>query len=161
MAMAEKVKRPVGRPSKYSVDLGLLICSLVAEGKPLTRICKLDDMPGLATIYRWELDHDEFREALARAREDMAHTMAGEALDIADEDPQLISAGEQDGGAVVKIDNAFETWRRTKIDTRKWFAAVMNPKKYSERIKQEVSGPDGKALQTVAPIVNLTVEVAK
>jgi hypothetical protein len=32
---------------------------------------------------------------------------------------------------------------RLRVDARKWVAAKLLPKKYGDRIQQEVSGPDG------------------
>lgn len=36
---------------------------------------------------------------------------------------------------------------RVEIDARKWFASKFLPKKYGERVQQEISGPDGGPIQ--------------
>jgi len=152
-------KRPPGRPSDYRPEIGDVICGLLAEGKALAHICQLEGMPHVSTVFRWMRLHDEFREAYTRAREDQADFLADEMQVIADEDPQLLSAGDEDGkGAILRVDSAFEQWRRTRIDTRKWIASKLKPKRYGDRISQEVSGPDGKPLAPVAPIIKLTVK---
>lgn len=40
---------------------------------------------------------------------------------------------------------------RLRVDTRKWFAARLHPKKYGDKVTQEISGPGG------GPVVTETV----
>lgn len=152
---------PAGRPTDYTPELGDLICALLAEGKPLNAIVKsVDGMPNLVTVYRWLRVHEEFRKLYMQSREDQADTLAEEMLEIADEEPQLQNEKDTD---LLKVDGAFEAWRRTRIDTRKWIASKMKPKRYGEKLTQEVTGADGKALPVaqVQPIINLTVKAKK
>jgi hypothetical protein len=44
-----------------------------------------------------------------------------------------------------KIDAAMA---RVEIDARKWFASKFLPKRYGDKIAQEISGPDGGAIKT-------------
>mgnify|MGYP001626458783 CR=1 FL=1 len=118
-----------GRPTTYSPDVALEICTQIAQGAPLTRICKSENMPDVATVYRWLLAHPDFCEIYTRAREDQADTLADEIIDIADG-----SAGENMAG----VQSA-----NLRVDARKWVAAKLKPRKYSERHFQEVTGKDG------------------
>jgi hypothetical protein len=43
---------------------------------------------------------------------------------------------------------------KVEIDARKWFAAKFLPKRYGEKITQEISGPDG------APITQASVSLS-
>jgi hypothetical protein len=38
------------------------------------------------------------------------------------------------------IDPGWANWQRTRIDTLKWMISKRNPKKYGERVQQEISG---------------------
>ena len=158
-SIASKSVRAVGRPTDYSKAKSDLICSLISDGHSLRRICSVQDMPNMVTIFRWLREHEEFSNQYRVAKKESADAMQEDMLHIADEDPQLLSAGDgKDGeGAIVKIDGAFERWRLTRIQTRQWIAARLEPKKYGDKISQELSGPDGKALPMVAPVINLTL----
>lgn len=54
---------PAGRPSKYNPDFvrqGRRLCLLGANDADIAAFFEID----VATLYRWKLAHDEFREAL-------------------------------------------------------------------------------------------------
>src|ERR1043166_1924882 len=128
---------PGGRPSDYSQEITNQICARLASGEPLTRICESEEMPGLTTVYRWMAEHEDFRKEYARAREDQADTLADEILKIADEK-------DED-----------DQRQRLRVDARRWYAGQIRPKKYGEKMTQEVSGPDGGpiAMRTVVNFV--------
>ena len=120
-------KRKIGRPSKYSAALTETICQRIAEGEPLTKICKDDGMPHYITVLRWRHEHDDFRNDYARAREDAADTLVDEILAIADE---AQSVGSSEGVQAARL----------RVDTRKWAASKMKPKAYGDRTALEHSG---------------------
>lgn len=118
-------KKPLGRPSKYSVELAEQICDLVARGLSLRTICVKSDMPSTSTVCKWLTEHSEFSEQYARAREEQADVYADEIVEIAD-------AVEPDSAAVSKA--------KLQIDARKWKAAKLAPKKYGDKVEQQISG---------------------
>ena len=73
--MTPNPQRRPGRPSKFTPELTEAICHRIAEGEPLTKICKDDGMPHYITVLRWRHEHEEFRNDYARAREDAADTL--------------------------------------------------------------------------------------
>ncbi|MDA8092579.1 MAG: hypothetical protein M0T84_01515 [Betaproteobacteria bacterium] len=87
----------------------------------------------MATVYRWLLVHPEFCEIYTRAREDQADTLADEIIEIADQ-----SQGENMPGVQAAA---------LRVDARKWVAAKLKPRRYSERHVQEVSGPGGSPVE--------------
>ena len=100
-------------------------------------------MPCVATIFNWMRVHQEFLEQYARAKEAQADALAEELLDIADD-------GSNDWMEVHDRDNT--GWKangeaiqrsRLRVDTRKWIASKLKPKKYGDKLTQEHSGPDG------------------
>lgn len=48
-----------GRPSKYSEELALEICSRIAEGESLLKICRDDHMPRRETVHVWVLEGEK------------------------------------------------------------------------------------------------------
>ena len=61
-------KKACGRPGLYTEALGLEICERLACGKSLRTVCKMADMPNMATVTKWLSADPEFREQYARAR---------------------------------------------------------------------------------------------
>lgn len=114
----------MSRPSLYSRAMADAICARLSEGEPLARICKDPEMPGYATVRRWEDENEEFRALSARARIDGTHFLADEALAIADEDisddPDMARADVQH--------------RKLRIDTRIRLIGKWNPKAYGDRL---------------------------
>ena len=96
--MAREAKR-VGRPSNYTPALATEICRRIAEGQPLTKICKLKGMPHYATVMRWMDANASFRERYARARESSADTLAHMIQDLA----ERVEAGKVDAHEMDRI----------------------------------------------------------
>ena len=142
---------PVGRPTEYTDELGDQICAKIASGISLTRICKDKTMPCLPIFYRWTREHPEFAKRYAQAREDQADTYADESLDIADtpEEGQEI-VERADGGKEIRRGDMLGH-RKLRVETRKWFAAKMQPKKYGDRQNVALSNPDGGPLELKNP----------
>lgn len=147
---------PKGRPTKYNDLIADSICEELAKGRSLLKITEEQDFPSETTVYRWLDQYPEFREKYARARELQADHYAAEIVDLADKDricrKRTIRA---DGGEeVVILDQTERT--RLQIDARKWYASKLAPKKYGDKVQQEVSGPGGAPIQAA-----ITVEFVK
>jgi hypothetical protein len=125
----------VGRPTDYSIEVAGFICERLGNGESLRTIGLDDEMPSQATIYRWIAKHDEFREMYALAREVQADTLADEILDIADNSVNDWMEKFGDDGENIGWRENGEAINRSKlrIDSRKWLAAKLLPKKYSDR----------------------------
>lgn len=129
-------KKKTGAPSHYTEKTAGLICELIASGESLNRICKaVEGMPDKATVFRWMIAHSEFRDNYARAKEIQAELMAEELLEIADDKSDDVS-GE------LKLPNSVAVQRsKLQVDTRKWIASKLLPKKYGDKLAH--TGPDG------------------
>ena len=123
-------KNKGGRPTKYSLTIALEICDRIADGESLVSICRDERMPKKTAVYEWLLRHKEFSDIYARAREDQADTLADEIHAISDELPQQIV----DDKGKTRYDSAYVQWQKNRVDARKWVAAKLKPKKYSDRI---------------------------
>lgn len=132
---------PIGRPTDYSLEVTGEICTRLACGESLNRICKDPHMPSIDTVYRWLFKHPEFSEKYAQARDDQADTLADEMLLIADT-PQVgvIRITKADGKVEVREQDMTQH-RTLQIETRKWIAARLKPRKYGNKVQH--SGADG------------------
>jgi hypothetical protein len=125
-----------GRKPIYSDEIAARICVMLSDGRTITSICSDSDMPSLDTVYSWLQRFPSFSEAYARAREAQQDTFAGQIIDIADtdDDPQRA---------------------RNRIDARKWHAAKTAPRKYGDRVMQEITGADGGPIAIAALQVHM------
>lgn len=124
---------PAGRPSDYSDETAAQICARLADGKSLRSICLDENMPDKATVFRWLAAHEEFRDQYTCAREAQADTIFDEMLDIADDGTSDI---EPDGS----VNQEHIQRAKLRIETRKWMAGKLRPKKYGDKVEHEHSG---------------------
>lgn len=132
---------PAGRPSIYTPEIAAHICAQIADGNSLRKICREEGVPSLTTIFEWLAAKPEFAEQYARAKEAQADAMAEDMLDIADMPPAIGEKGTVDSGDVAHM--------RLRIDTRKWIASKLKPKKYGDKIEQEIKGDMSLTVQLV------------
>jgi hypothetical protein len=133
----------MARPSEYTAEQAIEICSRLAEGQSLVAICRDDALPDVRTVYRWLAKYDEFCQMYARAREDQADTLADQIIDIADTPVAGIKTKTDDEGNVETTEGDMIEHRRLQVDARKWIAAKLKPKKYGDKIEQTHQGPSG------------------
>jgi hypothetical protein len=140
-----------GRPSDFTPEIADRICAQLADGKSLRSICLAEEMPDKSTVFRWLRTHDSFRDQYARAKEESADALADEMLDIADDgandwmqnnDPENVG-WRQNGEAMQRS--------RLRVDTRKWIASKLKPKKYGEKVEAKVEHSGGVTV-TMAPV---------
>ncbi len=126
-------KTKKGRPSLYTEALAAKICQRLAEGETLRSICRDKAMPNKATVLRWLADKKkaEFRDQYAHARDMQADALFDEALEIAD-DASGDWTVDKDGKKVLDHENIQRS--RLRVDTRKWAAGTMAPKKYGDKL---------------------------
>lgn len=122
----EPAVKKVGRPHGYTEEKALEICELVADGQSINKISKLPGMPNRSTILKWFRDVPEFSTMYARAKEIGFEVLADEIIDLAD--------------AEVNTDKDQLRRHQLMIDTRKWLLAKLQPRKYGERVTQEIVG---------------------
>lgn len=137
--MAGKVvKRPIGRPSKYTKELGDKVCDLLEKGWSLRRICEtVEGMPHRETVLDWCDARPEFSDQYARSRQRGYEYHADEILDLRN-DPNLFKHKNDFGN----IDPVPVNLARIYCDNVKWTLSKILPKKYGDKQKHEHSGPD-------------------
>lgn len=147
-------KRKRGRPkgttrgSKIATPAVLnRVLEIISDGKSLHTASK---EVGLSCTTLWDgLEREEFAERYAQARKERAAKLAEEALDIADENSRDWKEGRN--GPVP--DNEVVQRSKLRVDTRKWFAAVLDPRSYSPR--HQITGPDGAPLQPAQQVTHV------
>jgi len=129
-----KKEPTIGRPSIYTEELAHEICVRLGLGESLRKICLDERIPSMATVMTWLTKKPEFLEQYTRAREIQAETQFDELIDIVDQPPELSHITDKNGELVeVKFDSSYVAWMKLRVDTRKWTAARMAPKKYGEQ----------------------------
>lgn len=124
-----------GRPSSFTPELADHICACLAEGRSMRSVCRDEGMPDLSTVFRWLRTNDGFREQYARATEERGEALADEIVDIADMPPAYKTTAEG-----TSIDPADVANRKLQIDTRKWVASKLKPKKYGDQVEHKHTG---------------------
>ena len=126
-------KTKKGRPSLYTEALAAKICRQLAEGETLRSVCRDVAMPSKTTLLRWLADERnvDFRDQYAHAREMQADALFDEALEIAD-DVSGDWTEDKDGKKVLDHENIQRS--RLRVDTRKWAAGKLAPKRYGDKL---------------------------
>lgn len=127
----------VGRPTKCTKRLTDLMCAQIAEGVSLRTVCKQEDMPSKTTVFKWLRTVPEFLDQYTRAREAAADALIEECLDIADDgsnDWYEKQIGGEDGITIQVPDHEHINRSRLRVDTRKWIASKLKPKKYGDKL---------------------------
>ena len=126
----------------YTTAIADRICAEIADGKSMRSVCRAEDMPDKATVFKWLRDHPDFAAQYTAAKVESAEAHAEDILDIADD-------GSNDWMATNDPDNP--GWRangeqaqrsRLRVDARKWIASKLKPKKYGEKL--ELAGSVGR-----------------
>ena len=146
----------MGRPSRYSDALVDGICERLAGGESLVALCRDATMPGLTTVFRWLADPERqaFRERYALAREAQADRLFDEMLGIADDATNDWMVRNAEKGGPLALNSEHIQRSKLRLDTRKWMAARLAPKKYGD--KMDVTSGGEKLAG--APVHPLTAE---
>lgn len=133
---------PAGRPTDYCIETVNLICERIADGETLRAICADADMPAKATVFGWLVNHKEFSDRYARAREAQGDALIEEAREIVDDgtndwmerqDKEGRNIGWQINGEAVQRS-------RLRAEQRRWEAAKLKPTVYGDKQFIEHSG---------------------
>ena len=123
----------MGRPITADLDDPIVveeICDRLIAGKSMAAICAEPDMPAESTIYLKMAKDEDFRSAIARAREMQQEAEIDRTVDMAD------NATPEDH-QVVKL----------RIWARQWRAAKLAPKKYGDSTMVKHADADGEKLE--------------
>lgn len=115
-------------------------------------------MPTEKTIHNWLNSNKEFLQLYARAKEFQADFMIDETIDIADDGTNDTIIIQMPSGAEREVENKEWTNRsKLRIETRKWIASKLKPKKYGDKL--DVTS-DGEKI-TTPPVLNIQIDGEK
>jgi hypothetical protein len=143
-------RRVKGRPDIFSQEKADLICEQISTtSKSLRTICKMKGMPSVQTVLKWlREDRRGFVAQYARAKEEQADFMCEEMIDIADDGSNDLMTIEK-GDTSYEVENKEVTNRsKLRVETRKWLASKLKPKKYGDKLDMELTGKDGGPIET-------------
>lgn len=110
----------MGRPEKYSDELADRVLREFSRGKSMRTIEKMQGMPSISTMFEWMRKYPDFSQRYARAKEEAADLFVEELLELTD---------------MADVDNAIDIQKRKlQVDTRKWIASKLKPKRYGEKL---------------------------
>lgn len=114
------MRRDTQRSRIYSADVAEEICNRLARGESLKEICREEQMPSEATVYRWlmpggELHVPEFLSHYRAARQWQQESLMERLMEVA-EDPSLTA--EQ---------------RKARMDAIKAWASRLEAKRYGQQ----------------------------
>jgi hypothetical protein len=133
---------------RYTAKIATKILERIAAGESLRNICKEPGMPSFRSVLSWAGENkDGFRDKYAFAMDIRAQWIHEEMLEIADNIEPGKRVKKNAKGTEVTIGDMVER-SKLRVDTRKWILARMSPKRYGEKITQEISGPGGGPIQT-------------
>ena len=130
----KEITRGRGRPSEYSPELASKICNIIADNGTLKDAAKKTGI-GEQTILDWLDARDDFSGQYARARARQADGFDDEITLTR----RLVAEGEMDANAA-----------RVIIDSLKWQASKRAPKRYGDRLTQDVTVTEGEAKPDVS-----------
>lgn len=129
----------MARQTKKSPEVIKTICEQLAQGIPLTVICREEGMPNPATVWQWQQDDPEIRQAIAQARERGEEALAEQCLEIADDEKHDWQMSQK--GTIT--DEVAISRAKLRIHTRLQLLAKFNPKRWGDRQQVEHSGKVG------------------
>jgi hypothetical protein len=123
--------------NKQIEDIFSKIIEEVSNGRALRNVLKDEGMPSSSTFYIWLEENEDKSKQYARACEVRADQIFDEILDIADDGTNDTYVNEK-GQEVT--DQEVIGRSRLRVDSRKWIASKLNPKKYGDSSKLTLDG---------------------
>jgi hypothetical protein len=142
------------RPKEFTQEIADEVCRRLAECGSLRRVCAKDDMPYDYTVRRWYVENEAFAVAYTRAKEAGIDALVDETLDISDDGSNdwMEKNKPDDPGFLLNGEHVQRS--KIRIETRRWLAERMLPKKYGVRTATEISGADGGPVPVAMTIVS-------
>ncbi|HWT63349.1 MAG TPA: terminase small subunit protein [Ochrobactrum sp.] len=127
----------------FSQEMADAICERIADGDSLRTICADERFPARSTVFKWLSQHEAFADQYAHAREAQADAIFDDMLNIADTPVEGEKTKVTSDGKIETTTGDMIEHRRLQVETRKWMAGKLRPKKYGDRTQMQLTGPDG------------------
>lgn len=109
-------KRPVGRPTRYTEELGTEVCGMLAQGETIRGLRKHFPRLERSVVWDWLQKYPKFRRQYAMALSERVEERFDQLEEIA---------------ADMNIEPAH---KRIMVDARKWVLSKENPAKYGDKV---------------------------
>lgn len=136
-------------PDKIEVALKVILEKTATTREGIHAICK--SQPGLpcpSTFMAWINDDPSVEKRYARAKEAQADLLAEEIIEIADDGRNDWMEENDPDNPGWRVNHENINRSRVRIDTRKWLAGKLRPKRYGEKVTNEITGADGGPIKT-------------
>lgn len=147
-------KNKGGRPSIYTQELADRICAELAMGKSMRTVLKADGMPVMDTVFRWLREKPEFSDQYVKAKAESADALVEEIIDIADSGSNDWMENNDPDNPGYRVNGEHIQRSRLRVDSRKWIASKLKPKKYGEKLDMN------HGIQPDNPIAELFQQIA-
>lgn len=124
-----------------------IIIMISIDGYSIRKCLQQDKTPNSETFYKW-IDEDEIKtKRYARACEERANILVEEMLEISDDQKNDIYI-DKDG--FEQTDHNVIQRSKLRVDTRKWIASKLKPKKYGDSQLLKFADNEGDKLKVNA-----------
>jgi hypothetical protein len=122
------------------------VCDQMALGRSVRSILKEKGMPAMSNFFVWLRDDEALQEQYARACEARGAYWGDTIMDLSD--PARVELLHEDPKIAVQL-------AKLQTDNAKWVASRLSPKRYSERVVNEMIGNrDEDPIQIDAQVVD-------
>lgn len=144
--------KETGRPSSCTPELVDEICARLTAGEALNQMCKDPGYPSINSVLRWvREDRFGFYSKYTAAREIGMDIMLEDIVEISNEtDVQLRQLDEAGNPVVMHLNADVIARNRLRVEARKWYLSKVAPKRFGDRVTQELVGEGGGAIQMAA-----------
>lgn len=110
-------------------------------------------MPAKSTVFMWLRTKPDFVDQYTRAKQEAADAFVEEMTDISDDGSNDWMEVNDKDNVTYRVNGEHIQRSRLRVETRKWIAAKLKPKKYGEKVEHEHSGK-----VTLESLVNSSLE---
>lgn len=111
------------------------ILDQISGGKSLVGILKSKkEYPSYTAFMRWIDQDPKLVDKYARAKEEQADYLAEQILEIADDGSNDWMQSNDPNNPGYKFNGEHHQRSRLRVDTRKWIASKLKPKKYGDKL---------------------------
>lgn len=156
-------KRPRGRPTGYTKELGKTICAHIMEGKTLRVIEAIVGMPTKSMMLSWLPKFQVFQDQY-RAAVDIRADLYGseEIIEIADDGSNDFMEVHHGDSVSWKTNGEAIARSRLRVETRKWLATKLLPKKYGDKatLIRELPNTSALSLEEIDALLGLMAKIS-
>jgi hypothetical protein len=125
-----------GRPTKYNMQIANEICDAISSSELglIHLVNAHEHWPDRSTIFLWRRTHPEFSDMYTKAKEEQCEVVVEYMQEVMSEPHHYMT---EDGSYRVDV-----PMLRLKMDTMKWHAAKLKPKKFGDMKQLETVNTD-------------------